>query len=392
MIRVAGIQFSYYPLEPRARREAEALVEAGMQVDTVCLRKDGEKAQENVNGVQVYRLPLQKNRSSKLNYIAQYLLFLVLCFMKLSWLHLRNRYDMVIVHNMPDILVLSALVPKMTGSKVMLDLHDPVPEIFMTKYCVDQSHPVVRLLAFIETCCIRFCDIVITPNISFRNLFVSRGCPEGKICIVMNSPIERIFSCCREQPRPVTRKDPESFVIMFHGSIFERHGVDTAVEAMAQLKQEISQLQFKVFGDGDYLKEFLQLIEAHDLGDVVKYRGLVPLEQIAKEIQDSDIGIITNKRNPFTDVNFPTRIFEYLSLGKAVVAPMTQGILDYFDDKSIFYFEPGDPQSLCNAILRIYRGREKLGDVVARGQQICYENRWELQKKALVEQITSMVH
>ena len=56
--RVAMASFSYYPADVRPRREAEALVEAGMSVDVICLRDDTEAQKEEVKGVCVHRLGL----------------------------------------------------------------------------------------------------------------------------------------------------------------------------------------------------------------------------------------------------------------------------------------------------------------------------------------------
>jgi len=53
--RVAMIVFSYYPADPRPRREAEALVGKGISVDMICLRNIHETKEEVVNGVEVYR-------------------------------------------------------------------------------------------------------------------------------------------------------------------------------------------------------------------------------------------------------------------------------------------------------------------------------------------------
>ena len=388
MIKVAAVLFSYYPQDVRPRRESEALVEAGMSVDLICLQRDGQPAEETVNGVKVYRLPLKRTRASRLSYITEYLMFIVRSFLKLSRLHLRNSYDIVHVHNMPDILVFSALLPKLTGSKVILDLHDPMPELFMTKYSVKETQPVIRTLAFMEWLSIRFADLVVTPNIAFRDVFISRGCPEQKISIVMNSPVERIFA--REEAKQGADKDKEKFVLMFHGTIFERHGVDTAVEAIAALKDEIPGIEFRVFGEGDYVQEFLQHIEDHRIQDIVKYHGLVSWEQISKEINSIDVGIIPNKKSPFTDINFPVRIFEYLSMGKPVIAPMTKGVLDYFDEDSIFFFEPGNAKSLCDAIRQVYLNNEKNREVIRKGMSIYERHRWELQRRQFIEQVIAL--
>ena len=71
------------------------------------------------------------------------------------------------------------------------------------------------------------------------------------------------------------------------------------------------------------------------------------LEELVREIEACDVGVIPNQRNPFTDINTPTRIFEYLALGKPVIAPRTPGIQDYFDPESLFFFEAGDAGDLA---------------------------------------------
>ena len=391
MHKIAGLLYSYYPQDTRPLRESEALVEAGMQVDMICLRHKGQKAEETINGVNVYRLPMQMNREGKLAYIIQYAKFILLSLVKLSLLYFREKYDIIHVHNMPDILVVSAILPKLFGSKVILDLHDPMPELFMTKYWVPETHLAVRLLARAEAFSIRFADMVITPNISFRNLFMSRGCPEEKIFIVMNSPVDTIFSHKENTLDNDLANEPDKFVIMFHGSIFERQGVDTAVEAIATLRNVIQNIEFRVFGHGDYVKTFLKLVEEHKVQDIVKFHGSVSLDQISREIQKINVGIIPNKKNPFTDLNMPVRIFEYLKLGKAVIVPKTQGILDYFDDNSIVFFDAGDSQSLYDAILRVYNDKETIDNIVMNGSRVCDENRWELQKKILVERVSLLL-
>ncbi len=71
-----------------------------------------------------------------------------------------------------------------------------------------------------------------------------------------------------------------------------------------------------------------------DLSEAVQYLG--PMKSGANPSchPECDIGVIPNRRSVFTELNMPTRIFEYLSQGKPVIAPGTPGILDYFGPKS----------------------------------------------------------
>jgi glycosyltransferase involved in cell wall biosynthesis len=388
MIRIASVVFSYYPADPRPRREAEALVEAGMSVDVICLKGVGEQSEEQVNGVHVFRLPIIRTRRGKLNYLWEYWWFILLAFYKLSILHVIKHYHVVHVHNMPDVLVFSALLPRLSGAKIILDLHDPMPEVYMTKYSIGPSHFAIRSLRLLEKWSIRFADLVLTPNISFRNLFISRGCPERKIHIVMNSPQENIF---KEGPPLQTRTHPEKFVIMYHGLIADRSGLDTALEALHLIKNKIPNLKFEVYGDGDFVNQFLKLVGELNLKSIVHFYGHRPLEVIAEVIQKIDVGIIPNKMNPFTNLNFPTRIFEYLCMRKPVIAPRTKGILDYFDEESLCFFEPGDPQSLGERIIDTYQNPSKYQEILKRGIKVYQMYRWELQKKDFIEAIRNLV-
>lgn len=391
MLRIASVLFSDYPADARPRREAEALVEAGMLVDVICLQGDGQQREEETDGVHVYRLRVKHTRGGRLRYLWEYGWFILLAFFKLSVLHAVKGYDVVHVHNMPDALVFSALLPRLSGAKIILDLHDPMPELCMTKYSISASHPAIRLLYFLEKQSIRFAHTVLTPNQSFRDIFILRGCPERKICIVMNSPCEKIFrNDMATADKVIERKDGQ-FVIMYHGLVAERSGLDTALRAMILLRGKIPNLAFHVFGAGDFLEEFLRLVDKLNLAEMVAYHGVVSLEIIAQAIRSIDVGIIPNRMTPFTNLNLPTRIFEYLFVAKPVIAPRTKGILDYFDESSLFFFDPGDPQSLADRILEVFKNSAQCRGVVKQGLKIYQAYRWELQREHFIKVVRSLI-
>ena len=391
MTRVASVVFSYFPQDPRPRREAEALIEAGMTVDMICLRGENQLPQEIDKGVNAFRINIRRKRHSKLRYLWQYGYFIVAAFSRLSLLQLRHRYDVVHVHNMPDVLVFCALLPRLMGARVILDLHDPVPELYMTKYGIEEHHPIIRIMTFVERLSIGFVHLVITPNIAFRKLFVARGCPKDKIHIVMNAPQEEIFLL----PKAVENAAPEigqdSFEVMYHGFIAEHNGLDIAVEAISLVREKIANIRFHIYGEGDFMEKVAEDIDALALKDAITCHGFLPLEEIAAAIGEVDLGIVPSKRTPFTELNFATRIFEYLCKGKPVIAPRTLGVLDYFDEASICLFEPGNPRDLARAIVELHGDARRRDELVHLGAQVYQDNRWELQKQVLVQLVSSLV-
>ena len=53
--------------------------------------------------------------------------------------HVKARYQLIHVHSVPDFLVFAAWFPKLTGAKIILDIHDLLPELYAGKYGTDHN-------------------------------------------------------------------------------------------------------------------------------------------------------------------------------------------------------------------------------------------------------------
>ncbi|HEX4350929.1 MAG TPA: glycosyltransferase [Verrucomicrobiae bacterium] len=390
--RAAVVLYSYYASDPRPRRETEALQRAGMEVDVICLREGSdEPALEVLDGVNVHRIPLQRRRAGKLTYAFQYFSFLVSAGALLSWWRLRRRYDLVHVHNMPDFLVFSALLPKLLGARVILDLHDPMPELLVTIFGLEEKSFAVRLLKFFEKHSIRFADQVLTVNQACKEIFSARSCPPEKIQVLMNVPDERVFKYhdCLDYPE----RDPaRPFVVMFHGSIVERNGLDIAVEALRLLRKSVPNAELWVYGASTpFLNKVMDPASLNGLSDAVRYLGPKSQKEIVAAIHTCDVGVIPNRNNAFTEINTPTRIFEYLSLGKPVVSPRSKGITDYFGPQDMVYFELGDAASLAKQLEFICRNPEQAQAVTERGQQVYRSQCWSQARAKFIGRVVELL-
>lgn len=388
--RAAVLLYSYYPSDPRPRRAAEALVEEGMQVDLICLRHSrAEPARERFGGVEIHRLPLARRRGGRLSYMLQYSVFTLAAFALLSVRSLTRGYALVHVHNMPDVLVFAALVPKVLGAKVLLDLHDPMPELMMSIFGLGPDSLAVRVLKRLERWSVAFADVVVTVNLACQRIFSGRGCPPEKMHVVMNSPDEKIFTF-RSPETSVNA--PRPFVIMYHGSIVERNGLDTAVSALEIVRRAIPHAELRIYGDST---PFLELVMAqvHEKGltDAVRYLGARDPQGIAAAIDECHVGIIPNRRTVFTEINTPTRIFEYLSRGKPVIAGRATGVTDYFPNDSLFFFELGDVGDLARTTMYVASHPEEVPGVVKRGQAVYLAHCWTDERRGLVARISTLV-
>jgi len=391
--RMAVVLFSTFPGDPRPRRAAETFVHAGMNVDVICLMDEGSPGHDTFNGIEIDRIAIKHNRGSKFNYILRYSLFILIAFAKLAVRSLTRRYHVVHIHNMPDILVLAALVPKLFGAKVILDLHDPMPELMMTIFNLRRESPAVRLMARLEKWSIAFADVVLTVNRACEKLFVSRSCLASKVSVVMNSPDERIF---KYSPAEIRNRQSDGvnapFVIMYHGTLVERNGVDLAVEALVKLCQSVPAAELRIYGPRtSFLDRVMATVVERKLEKAVHYLGPRRLEELVQAIAECDVGVIPNKRSIFTEINTPTRIFEYLALGKPVVAPRAPGIQDYFGEDSLILFDLGSADDLALKLTWVASHTREALEITNRGQAVYLEHAWGKEREKLLRRTADLL-
>src|SRR5437879_12450762 len=113
----------------------------------------------------------------------------------------------------------------------------------------------------------------------------------------------------------------------------------------------------------------MEMARERDLENNVNYLGVQNLNGIVEAITACDLGIIPNHKNIFTEINTPTRIFEYLALGKPVIAPRTKAIQDYFGDGDLVFFELGNARALARQIEYDFSHPKELGETSQPGQR-----------------------
>ena len=131
-MKACHVVYSYFPFDPRVRREVETLHRLEYELDVIAMQEPGEPRVETVLGARVHRIPFAVVRGGKVRYAFQYFVFLLAAAALLLVLHIRRRYDIVHVHSLPDFLVFAAAIPKLLGSRVLAYMNEPTPELFET--------------------------------------------------------------------------------------------------------------------------------------------------------------------------------------------------------------------------------------------------------------------
>jgi glycosyltransferase involved in cell wall biosynthesis len=340
------IAYTNYETDPRVIRAAEAAAEAGFAVDFLALRRPGQPAQELRRGVNVIRLPQERYRDrSRLGYVLAYLEFFCRCFAASTRLFFTRRYRVIHVNNMPDFLVFCVVIPRMLGAKVILDIHDPMPETFGSKYPGSSTGALYKGLALMERLSVAFANRTVTVNDPVRDKMLGRrGYPPHAIDVVANFADDQLF-----KPMPPPAIDGR-LRFVFHGTILERYGLRTLVSAVAQAKHK-DKIQVRIIGEGDFSAELKRLIEVHHLEGVIDFVNRVyPLYEIPTVLSDCHVGLVTLDVTPISDVALPLKLVEYACLGLPPVTAQSTAVTYYFRPDECMLYPPGDAGALARIL------------------------------------------
>jgi glycosyltransferase involved in cell wall biosynthesis len=379
MARVCVIRQLYYRSDPLLRREVDALLSDGHEVDVICMRSAGEPGIERNGELVIRRIPLSHHRGGILRYAFEYAVFLLLAAVVVTVLQIRRRYDVVQVNTPPDSLVLSAFVPKLLGVPVVLHMAETMPEFFASKFKTSLRHPGVRLLGLIERLSIAFADAAITCTDQMRDAFARRGSDPRRIDVVLNASDERIFDPARF---PARSGRGAEFVLISHGTIEERYGLDTVIEAVAELRDEIPGLQLALYGEGSYRPRLQELARERGVSDRVSFSdGFVPLDQLVRAIAEADAGVVAMKRDAFRDITHCNKMFDFIAMRRPAIVSRTTSVEAYFGEDCFELFESNDSKDLARAIRALHDDPDRRRFLVARASERNETYRWPLQRE-----------
>jgi glycosyltransferase involved in cell wall biosynthesis len=368
------VAYTFYENDNRVVRYAEMLAERGDEVEVIALRRPGQSREGRSTGVRVRRI---QRRAITEKHPSAYLLKILWFFAKsavlLSALHLRRRWDVVHVHNVPDFLVFTAIVPKLTGARVILDIHDILPELYAGKFGVDERSWLFRTLLAVERWSCRFADHVIVANHLWHDKLARRALAPEACTVIMNYPDLRLFAPSNS---PKTRTDGR-FVLLYAGTLNHHQGLDIAIAAFALAKDHMPDSELHIYGEGPTRLALARQAEELGLADRIKLLDRVPLTEVPRVIATAGAGVVPKRADGFGNEAFSTKTLEFMACGVPVIVSRTRVDAYYFDDTLVRFFTPGDERDLAGAMISVYEHRQEHEAWLRSAGEFAARNSWQ---------------
>ena len=384
-LRVCMPVYSFYEADNRVIRYAETLAKRGDQVEVIALRQSGQPESEVINGVRVFRIQERIiNEKGKLDYLIRLVKFFFRSAALLTKNHRRVPYDLIHVHSIPDFEVFVALLPKLKGAKIILDIHDIVPEFYASKFAAGRKGLLFNVLVAIERLSIRFSDHVIISNHLWREKLVKRSACEDKCTVILNYPDPAIF-CKREKTRTDGKK-----IVIYPGSLNYHQGLDIAIRAFSKISGKLPEAEFHIYGEGAERENLARLAESLGMNGAVKFFNGVPIQQIANAMAQADLGIVPKRDDSFGGEAFSTKILEFMSLGVPVLVSSTRIDRFYFNDGVVQFFRAEDEDDLAEKLLFMLENRFFTEALSAGALDMARNFSWELKKSKYLKVVDSL--
>jgi len=382
--RFLMVAYTTYLHDARVHRHAEALAERCHEIDVIVIAA-GEPVE--LNGVNLVGIDVPRYRgASHSSYLKVYGRFFGRAASLAIGRSRKRPYDGVIICTMPDAAVLCAVPLRIFGSRILLDIHDTMPELYLDKFGDERGAFGARLLMKGERLCAGLADQVLAVHEPHRQRLIAVGIPDKKITVVANGPDFRIFGAERALPAPGAK-----FKLVCHGTVAHRLGLDLVVRAIALLRDRLPELEMLVIGDGDCYDEVVALAKELRVDDRIEFRGLVPTVELPAAFADATVGLVPQRSTHATNLMLPVKLLEYAALGIPVIASRLRTIEHYFGPREVRFFDPENIEDLAGAILEMHDNPAERLEMAARAHTAGARLSWDTQRESFYRAIDALI-
>jgi glycosyltransferase involved in cell wall biosynthesis len=363
-MRIAMFLDTDFPPDPRVENEATSLVEAGHEVFLFTLNyKNNQLYEEEINGIEVFRYKagVLLYKLSALAYTFPFYHWMVGS--KIKNFIARVNPHILHVHDMP--LAKAVIVANAKQNlPLVLDLHEDRPEIM--KFYPHLNRGLGKLIIkpttweYWQKWLVIKANYVIVVTGLAKNILVEKTKEnDSKIIVVPNTIRSDIFY---KYPldEAIVNKYSGKINILYLGDTNMRRGTDTAIEAIALIKNKYLDINLILVGKNQDDLRLKQIAKKLGVEENISFEGWRDLKLFPSYLMAADITISPLKRNQHHDTTLANKIFQYMAMGKPVVVsdcPAQAEVIEKANCGLVHIAD--DPRSLADKIVYLIEHKDE---------------------------------
>ncbi len=325
------VSCSHYPDDERIyHKEIKSLAENNYKINYFTL----SDSESNLSNEKINHINYMKSEYSIKDYIKSIEIKLIDIPTKVIHIH------------EPELFSLAINIKKIFGAKIIYDVHEDYPSMI---YTFSRWNSFIKYLKakywiFKERLFLSYVDEIIIASPTIVNSdFKSLGLNPT---VLENFPL----------PKYVKKIDFNSKLknsLIYHGNFGPERGISELIKAMPIVIKKIPDISLSLYGvfrTKKYESDLNRLIDHLKLRNHVHLMEHIPHNDIWGYLEKHKVGIIPFNDNLLTQINTPTKLFEFMAAGCQLVMPKLSPIMKY-DIRGAKYFKSGDINGLSKAIL-----------------------------------------
>lgn len=388
-----------YPQDIRVRKEAEALAKKSKNVLVVCPAIKGDKQEETINNVEVFRIGKNYSHTQKGIYDIIESIFNInpLFYFGLKKVFKKYTVDFLHIHDLP-LAGTGHAFRKKVKKELVLDLHENYPEALKTWFSWKKSK-IIQLKNTIffnpqkwskkeGKYCGKYNKIICVVEEMSDKLIKNFNIQPDKLVVVSNHE-ERAFADNFNETVAQNIIDDDTFSITYVGGFGPHRGLDTAIKAMSFVTEKIPNAKLFLVGKGsvDVEQKLRQLVKESSLEKSVKFVGYRPFKEVATIMKVSNLNIIPHKSNEHTNNTIPHKLFQIM-MSKSLLLVSSckplKRIVETYDAGVVF--KADDERDFASKVVDIYTNYNILQQKTENAYNAVLEKEnWELESQKLID-------
>lgn len=271
---------------------------------------------------------------------------------------------------------LAGMIKKFTHRPLVYNLQDIFPDSLVGTGLAKKGGFLWKIGRVIENFTYRNADKIIVISEDFKRNIMAKGVPEDKIVVVYNWVDEEAVKHVPREENALFERyglDKNKFYITYSGNIGLTQNMDMLLDVAKELESE-TEIQFVLIGEGAYKNRVKEIIAERNIINVTLL-PFQPYEEISHVFSLGDVGLVISKPG-VGENSVPSKTWSILSASRPVLANFDENELESIvnENQCGIFTKAGDKEAFKQAILELYRDKERCPQLGRNGRKFIMEN------------------
>lgn len=338
-----------------------------------------KKRKENINGINVIRLPLVPRGRNSIMLALNYISFVISGFLWKFFTKIKADYVFIFEVSPMTQALPGVWYAKKRNIPCYIYVQDLWPENVEVVTGINNKS-VINIINKMVDYIYDNCNFIFTTSQSFVNNIIDRNTSSEKVKYWPQYAEDYYLPLASSYSSGIPNDNKLN--ITFTGNIGYAQGLDILPKIASLLKRKgYNNVRFNIIGDGRYKEELVQQIKTNKLSEMFMFYGQQPPELISNYLADSDVAYLSFSDEKLFNMTIPAKLQSYMACGIPIIASANGETKRIIEESNAGYCtKTGNEDELVNSIISFLKLSSQKRDELGANARKYYVNHFDKTK------------